>query len=147
MILALLSFIPGVGPFLAFAGRNPWVKRALDIAAAVLLVAAIVIGFAVHERHVGEKRVKAADAAAVAASNARDAAAQAGALAQRAKDEAAKAAVNEELSHADDATPDSRPSPARRAFLCAVLRQQGGSGAALPAECGPDAPAGTAPHR
>lgn len=147
MILWLLSFIPGVGPFLAMVNRNPWIKRALDFAAVILIGLVVIVVFVRHERHIQAAKDEAARAAALAESDKRDREAQTNAALERQADAAQVAAVNEELSHADDATADSRPSDARRAFLCGVLRHQAGRGAALPTECGPSGSAGAAAHR
>lgn len=126
----------------AFVRLNPRVVLFGALAAAA---AVAVLWFAAHERAIGRARIETEDAAAVAAADARAAKATAAADARRQTDAATVADTREELSHADDAAPDSRPSAARRAYLCGVLRhQQAGGPSKLPAACGPGGPAGAA---
>lgn len=139
-MLAILSLIPGVGPVLAFLKLNPLIAKALGALAVLLLVVAIVVGFAAHERGVQKARDEARAAAAVSAARALAAKAGDHATVSRTNDNAAVAALQKDFSDAIAKAPGGQLSPADLALNCRRLR--GTPAARLPefaARCGPDA--------
>lgn len=122
MISFLLSFIPGFGPFVVWAGRNKALARLLD-GLAMLAVMLLVMALTYHLGAVDERRRWQAKAQAEAAAlAARKALADAAAVSQRSADTAAVAAQQEARSHAYASLPDSAPSDVRHALACQRLR-------------------------
>lgn len=127
-----------------------WIRanRALAASAAVLALIVVAWGAWLLAVHLGEKRgaakVETANAQAATAAQI-DNTAIADALAfDRQKTDAALADANRRLKEADDHEADSRPSPARVAYLCGVLRSQAGARVSdLPARCRSVGGAGT----
>lgn len=146
-MIAILSLIPGVGPALAFLKFNPLVGKLLAGLAMLLLVVAIVAGFAAHERGVQKAKDAAAAVAAIAAAKAQAAKAGARADASRTQDTAAVAALQKDFNDAIAQAPGGQLSPADLALNCRRLR--GTPAARLPEfaqRCGADAGAQAAGH-
>jgi P pilus assembly chaperone PapD len=122
MITFIASFIPGLGPFMVWAGRNKTLARVIDAAAAVLLVL-LLLWFVHHqgvmgERHRWEAKAKAEAAALQVAKSKADALA----LSQKSTDAAAVAAQQEARTNAYASLPDGKPSAVRNALACQRLR-------------------------
>lgn len=124
----------------------------LDFRALTPLAWAIIVALAVGTLSLGRcaweagrdaREVKQRAAASVETMT-KDGAAKEVAADERLNDAAQNAALKEDLSHAVDPLPDTRPSDRRRALACARLRRQGTDTAALPACIGPGG-AGKAP--
>jgi hypothetical protein len=118
-------------PLIAFAGR--WWKAALG--ALVIFPAAFLLGQCSGDK-AATTRIKGEQARAIIAAQTRNAKAREKASEQRLTDTEASRITERDLSHADDALPDSRPSDVRRALLCERLRQQAARGGpAVPGGC------------
>ena len=115
------------------ARRSAWAMLATVGAILATAVVFAVVGRA------GERRVRAAEAAAEAA--VRGARADAAIKEMLAVERQQKALDLERAQHqleaADDGEVDAIPSDARRAYLCGVLRSQAGGRGAPPATCRP----------
>lgn len=125
-------------PFpIAFAGAMGLVRSWWKLGLGAMLGAALALPVGqcqgrAHERQAADLR--AAEALAVA--QAKNHAASEAAADQRLDDTLATRQFEQDLSHADDAAPDARPSDARRALLCARLRDQAARGGpAVPPGC------------
>lgn len=125
MLKFLISFIPGVGPVLAWLEGNKTARAVLFGLLIVLALAALLWG--THHAGVMAERRRAAIAAAQAQAEAETKAAAAAVIAARQSqtDAAAVAAKTESLKHADDAQPDAVPNAKSRAFNCERLRRAG----------------------
>lgn len=86
-------------------------------------------------RHDGVKAEKARVEARLEKARQVDQAAKSKAADQRVVDTQTVAKHEQELSRADDALPDAKPSAARTALACQRLRAQGTRPSELPAQC------------
>lgn len=122
-----------LAPLLAF-GRSWWKAGAGAVLGAALALPVGQCQGKAQERQAAALR----GAEAVAVAQAKNHAASEAAAVQRLDDTLATRQLEQDLSHADDAAPDARPSDARRALLCARMRDQAARGGpAVPADCGP----------
>ena len=118
-----------------------WLK-ANRLAAAVVgigaLIAALLIAWTVAV-YVGErrqaKREEAARSEALLKATTLDAGVKEVLAADRQETALKMERMQRDLEKADDAEDDARPSAARRAYLCGVMRSQARPGAKLPAGC------------
>lgn len=99
--------------------KSPWGLRACIVLAVVMLAGGFYFAGRSHQREADQQAARTAQAAA----EVKDAHADAKADVQHAKDDAKVSALQKDLQHADDATQDSVPSAARRAFNCERLRK------------------------